>query len=62
MTVEHFRRDFTLDVAPSLPTLLAKNLTHQRITADGKTVELREKGQSFTVQGGLSTLILNDIS
>lgn len=60
VSVEGFIRDFNHDAAPSLPTLMAKNLTHQRITFDGKNEELHEKSQSFIVSGALSSLLLTD--
>ena len=54
-----FARPMDRDAHPEVPTLLARNLTHQTVTADGQVTVLTEKTQKCEIFGELCSLRLD---
>lgn len=54
-----FSRPMDRDALPDRPTLLARNLTHQTVTADGRVTVLTEKSRQCEVFGEMRSLRLD---
>ncbi len=57
----NFHRPPEKDSRPEYPTLLARNLTHQKVIAEGKETLLTEKSQKCIVRGEISNLRLDKL-
>ncbi len=55
----NFSRPMEKDASPETPTLLARNLTHQTITADGKEVSLTDKQMKCELYGDIRSIRLS---
>ncbi|MBQ6051949.1 MAG: hypothetical protein IJL30_01525 [Clostridia bacterium] len=59
--ITNLRRPPEKDLRPEYPTVLARNLTHQKIVADGKETVLTEKSRECTIFGEISHLIFEKL-
>ncbi|MBO4392222.1 MAG: hypothetical protein J5816_02845 [Clostridia bacterium] len=57
----NFQRPSERDSRPEYPTLLARNLTHQKVIADGRETLLTEKAQECLLFGEISNLRLDKL-